>query len=661
MGPAGQSRSLSSRFGGAAQKLIGTLAILGLAGGGLAAAFNNGLLGGNQKKAEVVSTAPVTKGMLEITIVERGNLESANNVTLSCMVEGESGTGILKIVDEGARVTGGQVLVELDSSRLKNDLTSQQIKVEEASAAKTQAEEELKIQESQNQSDIADAELKLEIAKLDLEKYEDERGEYTQQENEQKGQVQIAEEDLTRSIEKLRYQERMIRKGYATQTELDADRISEKKARIALAAAEEKLHVLQNFERKRQLSELRANVKDYERELVRVKQKAANAMVQKQADFKAKDLTYTVEREKYEKLQKQIEACIITAPRDGLVVYANNRSGGFRGSSNEPLIYEGAKVRERQAIINLPDITRMQVNARIHESKISMVRDGLPVTVHVDARPGEVFSGVVDSVSTVPMSANWPNVNLKEYLCYIKLTDTVEKISALKPGLTAEVEIVIDRADNVLMAPVQSFVERGGQQFAFTQSEDGSIERRKVKVGRSSEDKTEIIEGLAEGERVIQTPRTLIPKEVQKLEEEIPAVSAQSAGEGTKGALPPVPKPVAPSAGGTPAGAAPAGAGAGGPGAGGPPGGGGGPGGGGRGAGGGSRDPAESFARMDANGDGKLVADEIPEQARQFMKIETMDKNGDKAVDKDEFMKAMEEFRKRFQQGGGGGAGGPGG
>lgn len=637
--------------------MIGALAVLGLAGGGLVAALNNGLLGPSKPKIEVLSTAPVSKGMLEITIVERGNLESANNVTLSCMVEGESGTGILKIVDEGARVIGGQVLVELDSSRLKNDLTSQQIKVEEASASRTQAEEELKIQDSQNQSDIADAELKLEIAKLDLEKYEDDRGEYTQKENEQKGQVQIAQEDLTRSIEKLRYQERMIAKGYATQTELDADRIAEKKARIALAAAEEKLHVLQNFERKRQLSELRANVKDYERELVRVKQKAANAMVQKQADFKAKDLTFTVEKEKYEKLQRQIEACIIKAPRDGLVVYANNRSGGFRGASNEPLIYEGAKVRERQAIINLPDITRMQVNARIHESKISMVRDGLPVTVHVDARPGEVFNGVVDSVSTVPMSANWPNVNLKEYLCYIKLTDSVEKVSALKPGLTAEVEIVIDRADGVLMAPVQSFVERGGQQFAFIQREDGTIERRKVKVGRSSEDKTEVLEGLEDGDRVVQTPRTTIAKDVQKLEEEIPAVSAQQQAEAaTKGTLPPVPKPPAPGASG--AGGPPAGAGAGG--AGGPPGGA--PGAGGRGPGGGgaNRDPAESFARMDANGDGKIVADEIPEQARQFMKIEAMDKNGDKAVDKEEFIKAMEEFRKRFQQGGGGGAGGPG-
>ena len=56
---------------------------------------------------------------------------------------------------------------------------------------------------------------------------------------------------------------------------------------------------------------------------------------------------------------------------------------------------------------------------------------------------------------------------------------------------------------------------------------------------------------------------------------------------------------------------------------------------------------------MDANGDGKVTEDEIPEQARQFMRIDAMDKNGDKAIDKDEWMKAMEEFRKRFQGGGG--------
>ncbi|RPI80361.1 MAG: hypothetical protein EHM42_12205, partial [Planctomycetaceae bacterium] len=278
----------------------------------------------------------MTRGSLEIIIVERGNLESAKNVTLSCMVEGEAGTGILKIVDEGTRVSTGQVLIELDSSRLRNDLTTQEIKVEESKAARTQAEEEVKIQESQNESDIADAELKLEIAKLDLEKYDSEKGEYSQKLNELEGNIQVAQEDLTRASEKLRYQQRMIGKGYATQTELDADRIAETKAKIALAVAEEKLNLLVKYERKRQLAELRANVKDYSRELDRVKQKAKNAMTQKAADLNAKELTFKVEKDKYDKLLKQIEACIIKAPSDGLVVYANTRSGGSR-SSNEPL------------------------------------------------------------------------------------------------------------------------------------------------------------------------------------------------------------------------------------------------------------------------------------------------------------------------------------
>lgn len=639
------------------------LALLGLGGGGYYA-YSQGLVGKKAEKPLDYLTAPVTKGPLEIRIVERGNLESANNVTLSCMVEGESGTGILKIVEEGARVSGGQVLVELDSSRLRNDLTTQQIKVEEASASRTQAEEEMKIQESQNASDIADAELKLEIAKLDLEKYDDPKGEYSQKVNELQGNVTVAKEDLTRSIEKLKYQERMIVKGYATQTELDADRIAKIKAELALKVAEEKLNVLEKFEKKRQLAELQANVKDYARELERVQQKAKNAMTQKAADLKAKELTFTVEKDKYEKLERQIEACIIKAPRDGLVVYANTRSGGFRGSGNEPLIYEGAKVRERQAIINLPDITRMQVNARIHESKISMVRDGLPVVVKVDARPGELFNGVVDSVSTVPMSANWPNMNLKEYLCYIKLTDTSDKVSTLKPGLTAEVEITIARVDSAIQAPVQSFIERGGQTFCFVMK-DNAVERRTVKLGNSSEDKSEVLEGLAEGERVVQTPRTQLAKLVQQLEEEVPAVPANN-NEAPKAPIPP-PKPAGGSPGGAPMAGGPAagGPGAGGPpgagGAGGPPGGGapgaGGPPGGGRPGGGrGFGDPAESFARMDANSDGKLTEDEVPEQARRFMDLKAMDKNKDGSVDKDEFIKAMEELRKRFQGGGGGGA-----
>jgi len=59
---------------------------------------------------------------------------------------------------------------------------------------------------------------------------------------------------------------------------------------------------------------------------------------------------------------------------------------------------------------------------------------------------------------------------------------------------------------------------------------------------------------------------------------------------------------------------------------------------------------------MDANSDGKLTDDEIPERAKAFMDLKKMDTNKDGGVDKAEFIKAMEEAMKRFQGGGGGGA-----
>jgi HlyD family secretion protein len=571
------------------------------------------------KKYANLMTEVVTRAPLEISITEKGSLESANNLTLTCLVEGEAGTGILTIVPEGTLVTKDQVLVELDSSRLRNDLTTQEIKVEEAQAALTTAEKDVEIQQSQNESDIAAAELKLEIARLDLAKYKDENGEYTQLENELQGDIAIAKEDVTRATEKLKFTQRMIRKGYAQQSELDADRIALAKAEIALGVAQDKLTVLQKFTQKRQLAELEAAVKDNARELERVKKKAEAAMATKQADLRARKLTYDVEKDKKEKLVKQLDACIIKAPRDGLVVYANARSSGFRG--NEPLIYEGAKVKERQAIINLPDVANMQVNTRIHESKIAMIREGLTATIKTDARPGEIFHGVVNQVSLTPMSANWPNFNLKEYLAYVKLTDAGKVSEVLKPGLSAEVEILVDRIDSAVQ-------ERGGKHFAWVHLGD-SLERREVKIGRSSENVSEILDGLKEGERVVQTPRTQIPREVLALEEEVPAAAAPvavpgaaPADNGKKNESP------GGRSGGSPGGAAP---------------------GGGRGRGG-NFDPAQVFAMMDANKDGKVTLDEVPEDRRQFFDISRMDKDGDKAVSQEEFTKAMEEFRRNMQQ-----------
>lgn len=645
------NRPWESRRGSIGRLVVVALSLLGVTTGGVLA-WKGNVLSNNEEKSNLIVEV-VKRGPLEITITERGSLESANNVALSCMVEGEAGTGILRIVDEGKRVVKDDVVVELDSSKLRNDATAQEIVVEQASATLKTAEKNVEIQETQNASDIAAAELKWELAKLDLTKYVD--GDLVQEKNTIQGEIELATEDLTRAEDKYAFTQRLIKKGYAKQSEVEADRVAVQKAKINLAVAKEKLDVLEKFTSKREIAEKEANAREYEREVARAKLKADAALAKYNADLSAAKLTFQVEKAKYDKILKQIEVCTIRAPRDGMVVYANTRSGGFRGG-NEPLIYEGAKVKERQPIINLPDVHNMQVNARIHESKISMVREGLPATIHVDAKAGEVYHGVVDMVSLVPSSGNWPNFNLKEYITFIKITDDIEKVSELKPGLTAEVEILIDRLPSVLQAPVQSFVERGGKNFAWV-LDGNKPKRREIKIGKSNDQVMEILDGLVEGDKVVQTPRTVLPKEIALLEEEVPA-AAESPTAGLKtpeGA----PKPGGAAGGGPGAGRGPRGGGSQGERAGSPGETAGAPGEGGgaegrRGRGGRGGDPMAFFANLDKNSDGKLTEDELPE----FMKARfaTMDSNSDKVVDKDEWQKAAEAFRAG---GGGRGGGGP--
>lgn len=597
---------------------------------------------------ETVKRAP-----LDISIVERGSLESANNMVLTSKVEGDAGTNIIMIVEEGTAVKEGDVLVELDSAKLRADELQQKIVLTNAKAVMDQALKNVDIQKAQNESDIAAADLAQMLADLDLEKYDE--GDYVLESKIIDGERRLANEEFLRAQDKLAFTQRLIKKGYATQTELEADRIAVEKARVALEGARAKDAVLQNYTRKRMLEEKKANKKEAGLQLERVRLKADAALAQYVSDYNSKKLTYESEDTKYKKLLAQLDECKIIAPRDGMVVYANTRSGGR--SSDGPLIYEGARVKERQAIIHLPDITQMRVNARIHESKIAMVIEGLPATIRCDAEPGEIFHGEVDMVSLVPASGSWPNFNLKEYVTFVKLTDDTSKISKLKPGLTAEVEILIDRLVDVLQAPLQSFVERGGRHFAWI-VRGGKIERREVKLGKANEAVQQIVEdeslyaidqGLKEGDSVVLNPRTVLPKEVVALEEEIaPLVQ----GPAIEGKLPPEASPGA------------AGPRDGSPGRRGESSGGD-AGGGRKKGGGGGGDPSAAFARFDTDQNGKLSEDEMPPPLKGSFAV--LDANGDKSIDKEEWQKGAASMSRGGDGGGGGrkgegktaGAGGP--
>jgi HlyD family secretion protein len=469
-------------------------------------------------ESKELATETVKRAPLDVRITERGNVDSGNNLTLRSLVEGGTGTSILKIAEEGARIHKDEVVVELDSSRLRDEATLQFIKLRSAEAALKNAQSDFDIQKMQNASDVAAAELSRDLARLDLKKYQE--AEYIQQRNVIVGEVRMNEEYLVRARERQAQAARLMRRGFTTTKVMDAERVAVAKAQLDLEAAVEKQTVLEEFSYHRELAELQANAVNSERELSRVKLRAQAALSQREATLLARRRTFFLEQQRYEKLQRQIEACVIRSPRDGIVIYANRPE-----SNREPLIYEGAVVRERQPIIHIPDPASMEVTARVHESKISLLHKGLPVTILVDACSGETFHGVVDEVAQVPDSGKWPNFNVKEYTTRVKVTDGFERTRDLKPGMTAGVEILVEQMESALQVPIQSCVERGGRYFAWVVEGEDDVERREIKLGLSNDTKSEVLAGLTEGDEVVLYPRKTLAGEIALLESEIPAVA----------------------------------------------------------------------------------------------------------------------------------------
>jgi HlyD family secretion protein len=528
-------------------------------------------------------------------------------------------------VEIGDRVKVGEylaadVVCELDSADYREQAKQQQIELTQAIAALLQAGENVEIQRAQNESDIAAAELAITLAGLALTEYKE--GDFLQLQNELNGKIQLAQVELITAEEFYQFTKRISKKGYRTRNEVEAARFSVTKAEIALKDAKQKLNVLEKYTSKGELAKRGADAKETILELKRVERKASAALSQYQADYKARKLTAEVEQDKYDRLVQQIEVCTLRAPQEGQVVYAKPNSR----SREVFTIEEGASVRERQAIIKLPDMTQMKVEAGIHESRISMVRTELPVRIRVEAYPNEIFHGVVATVSSVPTPGRWPNMDLKEYPIAIRLTDSMEKIERLKPGLTAQIEIIVKQRTDVLQVPVQSVISIGEKRVTFVLGEKGP-ERRDLKIGESSDTAVEILEGVKDGEQIVMNPRTHFADQIQALEAEEKA--AESASEEEQAAIQsatkkpqtdkkntqPDKKAAQPERR--------------------------------SGAGGGGGDPSAFFKRMDKNGDGKLAADELsglPEQMKQgFSKL---DENGDGSIDK-------AEFAKRPQRGGG--------
>jgi HlyD family secretion protein len=437
----------------------------------------------------------VKRGDFTVSVVEGGNLAAVSEVSIRNEVEGTA--RIISIVPEGSYVKKGDLLVELDSAQAQDQVNQQQINYEKAVFAVEQARAQLEIQRSATNSDFLASQLKLKFAEIDRDKYN--QGQRMVDLVEASNKFVSAQAQLAVNQMRLSNSMRLAAKGYETMQQVDSDRLTVLNTLNSMIIASNAIRMLSEFDVPKLTNKYSSDVLQAEQELERVVNQNLRRMAQYEADLSAQLNTLALSESKLARDRRNLTNCIIRAPQDGLVVYAVSDSH----FSSESLIEGGATVRNRQELIKLPDLSRMKVNVKIHESHITMIRPGLPAYVVLDSMPDQRFAAIVERVAPLPdTQTRWGNPNLKVYNTEIYLTEPIPNV---KPGVSAKAEIIITNVADALSVPIQAVTTHKGKQVVYVQH-GAQPEPRPVETAMYNTKFIQITEGLEEGERVLLAP-----------------------------------------------------------------------------------------------------------------------------------------------------------
>jgi HlyD family secretion protein len=243
------------------------------------------------------------------------------------------------------------------------------------------------------------------------------------------------------------------------------------------------------------LAQARATYTEAEKNLHRMEDLFAKGIVSQQ-DLDAVRRSHDVARSQYDTASKEVRVLrdytVIRSPSSGVVAKKHTEVG--------ELLLPGKQ------IVTIVDPARIYVLATIDEVDVGRLRLGQSVTMTVDAFPGETFAGTIRRISPIVTGGKLETRTADVWVYFNK------KQTAVKPGMSADIEILVTTLPDVLFVPTQSIIVRDGRKQVFVAEGKalgpGSVavaRLRPVEAGESNWNFTEIRGGLSAGEYAIIT------------------------------------------------------------------------------------------------------------------------------------------------------------
>jgi len=191
-----------------------------------------------------------------------------------------------------------------------------------------------------------------------------------------------------------------------------------------------------------------------------------------------------------EKTKKVPISVTLMAPRSGVVL--------------ERMAVDGMMAEAGQTLFRIADVSTLWVMADVPEYELSSVRIGDKATVRIRSLPGKEFEGKVGLI--------YPEIQGQTRTARIRI-ELPNPEGLLLANMYAEVEIATGGTDPVVTVPDSAVIDTGDRQVVIVDKGEGSFEPRDVKIGMRGDGMTEIMEGLAEGEKVVVSANFLIDAE----------------------------------------------------------------------------------------------------------------------------------------------------
>jgi multidrug efflux pump subunit AcrA (membrane-fusion protein) len=451
-----------------------------------------------EKKSDTPPTYTIVRGALKSKVQLDAVVEAVDMAPVKLETKAWTDLTVLEAAPHGARVKKGDLLIRLDTEKLKDQIDD----LEQDRPASAVA---LELTQAEWESLMETMPLKLESAKrLQRQSAEDMAYfEKTGRSLKEKGaayNLKGAEQRLEGAKEELAQLEKMYKADDLTE---ETEEIILKRQRFAVEFATFGLEsTRQSTEQSlktsipREYETLKSQKRDQELALALAEQTLPKTLTKKKLDLEKAKRDSKKSEKKLADFKRDLELAVVRAPMDGIVYYGACENGKWlTGAAMTKKLLPSGKLSANEVFITVVNPEKLVLKSVVPESDLSQVKVGLEGKAAPVAAPDSKFPVRLEQLGDIPLPAG----GFEARLSFEKGPNGLR----LVPGMNCKVNFGEPKKTDALVAPKDAVFMEGKQAYVFIAKGDEKPEKRKVKTGESDGKMIQLLSGVSDGDKIL--------------------------------------------------------------------------------------------------------------------------------------------------------------